>query len=61
LSIKAMQEGVIPHTLNCEDPEYPNLDIVRGEPREAQVGAAMSNSFGFGGHNIALIVRRFEG
>jgi 3-oxoacyl-[acyl-carrier-protein] synthase II len=61
LCIKAMHEGVIPHTLNCEDPEYPNMDIVRGEPREADVKVAMSNSFGFGGHNIALIVRRFEG
>jgi 3-oxoacyl-[acyl-carrier-protein] synthase II len=61
LCIKAMHEGVIPHTLNCEDPEYSNLDIVRGEPREAEVNVAMSNSFGFGGHNIAVIVRRFEG
>lgn len=61
LCIRAMHEGVIPHTLNCEDPEYPNLDIVRGEPREADVNVAMSNSFGFGGHNIALIVRRYEG
>ncbi len=61
ICIKAMHEGVIPHTLNCEDPEYPSLDIVRGEPRDAQVEVAMSNSFGFGGHNITLIVRRFDG
>lgn len=61
LCIKTMHEGVIPHTLNCEDPEFPNLDIVRGEPRQAEVNVAMSNSFGFGGHNIALIIRRFEG
>jgi len=61
LCMKAIEEGVIPHTLNCNDPEYPNLDIVRGEPREADVNIAMSNSFGFGGHNITLIVRRFDG
>ncbi len=60
LCIKAMYEGVIPHTLNCNDPEPEGLDIVRGEPREADVRVAMSNSFGFGGHNISLIIRRFE-
>jgi 3-oxoacyl-[acyl-carrier-protein] synthase II len=61
LCIKSIEESVIPHTLNCEDPEYPSLDLVMGEPREAEVDVGMSNSFGFGGHNIALIVRRFEG
>lgn len=61
ICIKAMEEGVIPHTLNCEDPEPEGLDIVRGEPREQDVEVAMSNSFGFGGHNITLIVRRFDG
>ncbi len=60
LCIKAMQEGIIPHTLNCTDPEPEGLDIVMGEPREAEVRVAMSNSFGFGGHNISLIIRRFE-
>lgn len=61
LCMRVLEEGVIPHTLNCEDPEFPELDLVRGEPREADVRAAMSNSFGFGGHNVTLIVRRFEG
>jgi len=60
LCIKTMQEGVIPHTLNCNDPEPEGLDIVRREPRAADVKVAMSNSFGFGGHNISLIIRRFE-
>lgn len=58
---KVIEEGVIPHTLNCDDPEFEELDIVREEPREAQVRVAMSNSFGFGGHNISIIIRRFEG
>ncbi len=61
ICVKVMQEGIIPHTLNCDDPEFEGLDIVRGEPREAEVRVAMSNSFGFGGHNISLIIRRFEG
>jgi 3-oxoacyl-[acyl-carrier-protein] synthase II len=61
LCMRAMSEGVVPHTLNLEDPEYPRLDLVRGEPREADVRIAMSNSFGFGGHNITLVASRFDG
>ncbi len=61
LCIKAMDEGVIPHTLNCDDPEPTDIDIVREEPREADIEVAMSNSFGFGGHNISLIVRKYTG
>ncbi|MGC9318275.1 MAG: beta-ketoacyl-ACP synthase II [Armatimonadota bacterium] len=60
LCIKAMQQGIIPHTLNCDDPEPGDLDLVRGEPREARVDTVMSNSFGFGGHNVTLIIRRYE-
>ena len=60
ICMKAIEEGVIPHTLNCDDPELPELDIVRGEPRRSDVRVALSNSFGFGGHNISLIVSRFE-
>ena len=61
MCIKAIEEGVIPHTLNCDDPEPEGLDIVRDEPRERDVEVAMSNSFGFGGHNITLVIRRFRG
>ena len=61
LCIKAMEEGIIPHTTNLNDPEYPELDHVMGEPREAKVEIVASNSFGFGGHNITLIIRRYEG
>jgi 3-oxoacyl-[acyl-carrier-protein] synthase II len=32
-----------------------DLDLVRVEPRAAAIGAAVSNSFGFGGHNVALV------
>lgn len=61
LCVKTIHEGIIPHTLNCDDPEPADLDIVRDEPRERKVEVAMSNSFGFGGHNITLIIRRFDG
>jgi len=55
--IKALQEGIIPPTLNCDNPDEDiTIDIVRGEPRKADLKYAMSNSFGFGGHNGVLVI-----
>ena len=60
-TVKAVVEGVVPPTLNLEDPDDEcDLDYVPLTPREVGVKVAMSNSFGFGGHNACLIVRRFE-
>ncbi len=58
----AIHEGVLPPTINQEtpDPEC-DLDYVPNEAREADVRVAVSNSFGFGGHNACLVLRRFEG
>ena len=55
-AILAMQRGEVPPTANLEtlDPEVA-LDVVIGEPRAIRSGPAMSNSFGFGGHNASLI------
>jgi 3-oxoacyl-[acyl-carrier-protein] synthase II len=60
--VLAIQSSVIPPTINYEtpDPEC-DLDYVPNQAREANVSAALSNSFGFGGHNAVLAVRRFEG
>jgi 3-oxoacyl-[acyl-carrier-protein] synthase II len=54
--VKALETGTLPETLNLEDPdpECP-LDHVQGKPRPAQVRVALSNSFGFGGVNAALL------
>ncbi|MBN1868916.1 beta-ketoacyl-ACP synthase II [Candidatus Sumerlaeota bacterium] len=54
--------GVIPPTTNYEfpDPEC-DLDYVPNTPREARVDIALSSSLGFGGHNCAIIMKRFEG
>ncbi|MGC6426087.1 MAG: beta-ketoacyl-ACP synthase II [Akkermansiaceae bacterium] len=58
--IKAVQEGVIPPTINLEnqDPEC-TLDYCANTAREMEVKAALSNSFGFGGHNASLLVKKF--
>src|SRR3989454_5405467 len=58
----AIHHGVLPPTINYEipDPEC-DLDYVPNEAREAEVGVAVSNSFGFGGHNASIALRRFGG
>ncbi len=60
--IKTILEGCLPPTINYEhpDPEC-DLDYVPNIARPARVDAALSNSLGFGGHNTAVIVQRFEG
>ena len=60
-SILAMREGILPPTINYQtpDPEC-DLDYVPNQPRKASPRHAMSNSFGFGGHNATLIFSRFE-
>lgn len=57
----AIQNGVIPPTINYEhpDPEC-DLDYVPNAARKTDVAAAMSNSFGFGGHNATIILRKYE-
>jgi 3-oxoacyl-[acyl-carrier-protein] synthase II len=60
-TIMAVTEGVVPPTINYEneDPEC-DLDYIPNEARKADVRVAVSNSFGFGGHNASIVVRRFE-
>ena len=59
--LKSMEKGVLHPTINQEvpDPEC-DLDYVANQSRETQIRVALSNSFGFGGHNITLIVKRFK-
>jgi len=57
-----MEHGLIPATINLETPDPQcDLDYVPLVAREKEVKAAMSNSFGFGGHNATLIIRRYDG
>ena len=54
--IQAINNGIIPPTINYATPDPDcDLDYVPNEPREAEVEYAMTNSFGFGGHNVVLI------
>ena len=57
--IYALRDQVVPPTINVEnqDPEC-DLDVVPNVAREAKLNAALSNSFGFGGHNAALLIKK---
>ncbi len=59
--LMAIRDGIIPPTINLEnqDPECP-LDYCANTAREVEVKAALSNSFGFGGHNASLLVQKFS-
>ena len=58
-TILALRDQIVPGTLNAtdldDDPRVQALDIVRGAPRKATLRAAVNDSFGFGGHNVALV------
>jgi 3-oxoacyl-[acyl-carrier-protein] synthase II len=58
-TILALRDQIVPATANLDDPDddaaVQALDIVRREPRKAKLSAAVNDSFGFGGHNIALV------
>ena len=60
LTVLALRDGVIPPTLNLrnQDPEI-DLDVVHGEPRVGDYRYAINNSFGFGGHNVALAFGKY--
>jgi 3-oxoacyl-[acyl-carrier-protein] synthase II len=60
-SILAIRDGMLPPTINQEnaDPDC-DLDYIPNEARKADVRVAVSNSFGFGGHNASIVLRRFE-
>jgi 3-oxoacyl-(acyl-carrier-protein) synthase len=59
--VQAIRDGVVPPTINYDapDPEC-DLDYVPNEARRRRVDVALSNAFGFGGHNAVLVFRRFE-
>lgn len=65
-SILAMRDGIIPPTINHQeddkDPEIDyNLDFTFNKAKKRVINTAMSNTFGFGGHNATIIFKKFEG
>lgn len=62
ICVKAIQEGVAPPTTNLDDPDPQcDLDYIPEGARELDIDVALSNSFGFGGHNASLVLRPFRG
>jgi 3-oxoacyl-[acyl-carrier-protein] synthase II len=59
--VLALSHGIIPPTINYENPDPAcDLDYVPNQARKAEIGVALSNSFGFGGTNACVIFRRAE-
>ncbi|MNZ64419.1 3-oxoacyl-[acyl-carrier-protein] synthase 2 [compost metagenome] len=59
--VKSLQEGIIPPTINLDTPDPAcDLDYVPHTAREARLDIGMSNSFGFGGHNAVIIMKKYS-
>jgi len=62
VALKTIEQSKVHSTINLDNPdEECDLDYVRGESRDCKVNYAMSNSFGFGGHNVSLVVGKLDG
>lgn len=60
--IHAVRDGVIAPTINLDNPDEGfDIDLVAHDARERRIRYAMNNTFGFGGHNVTLIVGRYDG
>ncbi|GAB2592082.1 3-oxoacyl-ACP synthase [Paractinoplanes abujensis] len=58
-TILAIRDSVVPPTINLDDPDDKlDLDVAAHKARQLDIPAAMNNSFGFGGHNVALVFTR---
>jgi len=59
VTLQTVRLGMIPSTLNLNNQEPDvKLEVISGRPRPAYTSAALSNSFGFGGHNVVLAFTR---
>lgn len=59
--IRSLNDGIIPPTINLDHPDPAcDLDYVPNQAREADLSIGLSNSFGFGGHNAAILLARYQ-
>lgn len=58
LAVKSLQDGLLPPTINLQNPEFQGWNFVAGQARRHRISSVLSNSFGFGGHNGALLITR---
>ncbi|MGE8057459.1 beta-ketoacyl-ACP synthase II [Bacillus mycoides] len=57
----SLKEGIVPPTINLESPDpLCDLDYVPSVARQVKINIGLSNSFGFGGHNAAIVLKRYE-
>jgi len=64
ICLKAMNESIVPPTINTQtiDPEIPQgLNLTLGKAQKRDIAIAMSNTFGFGGHNVITVFRKYQG
>ncbi len=62
-TVLTIENSVIPPTINYEDPDLEeglDLDYVPNVARKAEVNVAISNSFGFGGHNATILFKKYK-
>jgi 3-oxoacyl-[acyl-carrier-protein] synthase II len=61
LTTKAVMENIVPPTINLDDPDPEcDLDYTANEPKQREINVAMSNSFGFGGHNASIVIGKLR-
>ncbi|MOA61219.1 3-oxoacyl-[acyl-carrier-protein] synthase 2 [compost metagenome] len=59
--IESLKEGIIPPTINLNEPDPAcDLDYVPNTAREAELEIGLSNSFGFGGHNAVILLKKYN-
>ena len=62
VDLRAIRDNVAPPTLNLDNPSVETaIDLVPHKARKRDINVALSNSFGFGGTNASLVLRRYEG